>query len=323
MRRTSILADIERQSTVDADFVAGSEEAREKIERFVTEKIAENPEIEGDVHISLSQLGAGSTMSIQSWLFSQGDDPSAMAAGIVDVAMEDGGAVGNGKTKYQVTIKGHTGRCAFTLEYRPTGEDDLDEVPNAQGIVAQTLKHNEALHKQMMQMVRLSTQDHREQRKDYLDEIKNLRGGQIETIQTLASLYDAKHAQAIETKKIEKAEARKDEVAGFLMQGIPHIVNKLVGGGREVIAPITTPLEQMLHGWLSTFTQEQLQNTVQTGQIQLRQEQMMGMLGIFQAVQEKAAAVEAAANRGPEAQNGVSGPATAEPAVSPPSGAGP
>jgi hypothetical protein len=328
MRRTT-LAELENP-VVDADFIAGAEEAREKVERFIAEKIVHNQEIEGDVHLSLAQLGAGSSMSIQSWLFCQGDEAGAMAASVVDAAIEDGGAVGNGKTKYQLTINGHTGRCAFTIEYRPTSEDDLDEVPNAKGIVAQTLKHNETLHKLVVDMVRTTNHDHREQRKDYLDEIKNLRGGQIETIQTLAALYDAKHARDVETKKIEKSENRKDEVAGFLMQGIPHIVNKLVGGsagGPPVIQPTSTPLEQMLHGLLSTFTQEQLQAMVQTGQIQLRQDQMMGMLGMFQAVQEKAAAQEAARNRSPEAQNGTSGPAqpaapSGPPTVGPPTAGG-
>lgn len=303
MRRT-LLADF-AEPAMDADFVAGSDEARERVERWVLEKLVQNPEIEGDVHLSLAQLGTGSTMSIQSWLFCQGDDASAMAAGIVDAAMEDGSAAGNGKVKYQVTIKGHTGRCAFALDYKPRSDDDSDEVPNAQGIVAQALKQNQTLHHLVVDMVRDARMEHKEQRKEDLAEIRNLRGGQIETIQTLASLYDAKHARDLETKKIEKSEGRKDEVAGFLMQGIPAVINKLVGGSKPVLQEHSTPLEQMLHGFLSTFTQEQLQTTVQSGQINLKPEQMFGLLEIFKAVQEKHAAYEAAKNRGAQAQNGV------------------
>jgi hypothetical protein len=321
MRRT-LLADFE--TPIDADFIGGVDEARERVEKFVREKIVENPELEGDVHLSLAQLGTGSSMSIQTWLFSQGDEAGAMAAMIVDVAMEDGSAAGNGKVKYQVTIKGHTGRCAFALDYKPRSDDDSDEVPNAQGIVAQALKQNQTLHHLVVDMVRDSRQEHKEQRKEDLNEIRALRSGQIETIQTLAALYDAKHARDLETKKIEKSEGRKDEVAGFLMQGIPAVINKLVGGGKPVLQETSTPLEQMLHGFLSTFTQEQLQTTVQTGTISLKPEQMFGLLEIFKAVQEKHAQYEAAKNRSAQAQNGVAsgGAATAAPDASPGTGVG-
>jgi hypothetical protein len=309
MRRT-LLADFE-SSTVDADFVAGADEAREKVERFV-QGIADNSEIEGDVHLELAQLGAGSTMSLQSWLFSQGDEPSTVAAAIVDAAIEHGSEVSNGKTKYKITIKGFRGQCAFSLEYSPTGEDDVNEVPNGMGLVAQALKHTEKAWTMVTEMMKQSQHDHRDERKSYLERIRTLEGGQIEVVQTLASLYDSKHVRDLEVKKLEKSESRKDEVAGFLMQGIPHVINKVIG--MKAVAEPSTPLEMMLHGLLSTFKNEQLQEMVQTGVIRLEKPQMMGMLEIFKAVQEKHEAREAAAHA---SSNGAPPPAAETPAGAP------
>lgn len=285
MRRTLLSDFADSPAVIDAEFCAGDPEARERVEKFVAEKIVENSEIEGDVYLELAQLGGGSTSVIESWLFSQGDDPNVVADAIVDRAMEDGGATARGKTGYQVTIKGHRGRCAFSLEYTPRDDDDPNEAPNEKGLVAQAMRHMEKLMSSSFNMIEKSQRRQDEQAKEILAENRSLRGQQIETIQTLASLYDAKHVREIEAKKMDKAEARKDEVAGFLMQGVPHIINKLAG--KAVVQAESTPLEQMLHGLLSTFTQEQLMKMTTTGTLELRQDQRMGVLGLFQALQDR------------------------------------
>ncbi len=296
MRRT-MLADFE--SPIDAEGCGGVPEAMEKVECFVQEKIVDNAEIEGDVTLELCQIGAGSSMVLQSWLFSQGDEPSTVAATILDSAQEHGNKVASGKTKFKLSIRGFRGQCSFVLEYGTNGEDDEDEVPNGMGLVAQALKHSREAWTMARQVMQQSFVDNREQRKTDQARIRDLEGGQIETVQTLAALYDAKHARDLETKKIEKSESRKDEVAGFLMQGIPAIINKVVGS--KAVTETSTPLEQMLHGLLSTFRNEQLQEMTTTGVLRLEQAQVMGILGMFQSLQDRHDAREAAAGRGPQA----------------------
>lgn len=307
---------------LDVDFVAGQEEALERVTKFV-EKVSDNPDIESDVIFELCQLGMGSSAPIASFTFSPGDDISATADVIVDRAVEDGGEAGNGRMKYAVTVRDHKcGRCAFSLQFQQADDDDPDETPNERGALALQMKHNQAFMRQNGAMFESTIKTLQRTVHEQAQELTVLRKEAREGMRALSELYDARDVRQMELQKMQKGEARKDEIAGFLTQGIPLVLQKFLGGA--FVGNAATPIEQMMHGFLSSINQEQFSAMTQQGSLPLRQDQLMGFLEIYKAIQEKA---EAASTRNAPTHsehapyvNGTTGPAQAAPSVtSPPS----
>lgn len=297
MARRTFVQDSDGEPVINADFVEGREEACDKVARFC-ENISDSTEIEGDVTLELSQLGMGSTLPIQHWVYSQGDDHVQVAEMIVDRAIEDGTAIGHGNVKYVLTIQGHKGRCGFTLTYPEREDDDIDEPPNQKGIVAQQMRHNESIMRMFTTMVDSTTKTMRQQLAEANARVRNFESTQIEQIKVYAELYDQRAKQQMEEKKLLASEARKDEVAGVLMQGLPVLLNKFLGpklaaaGGIPATgappAPLVAepnPVESMMQGFLSTITPEQLHALMNAGVF--RQDQIFGFLEIFKAVNER------------------------------------
>jgi hypothetical protein len=267
-----------REEIADADFVAGVEEAQEKVTRFI-DKLGE-AEVEGDVTIILKQLGVGESAVIIDVTFTPGEDPVAVADSLVDAAREEGDVLG-GVRKFEITVAGHKGRCVFSLQFKEKDDDEIDEAPNGKGLVSQQMRHNEKLVKLVIGLTAETSKTSRQQLHEANERVKNLEKVHLEGIKTYAEILDAKQLRDLEMTKLLKSEERKDQVGGMLMQSIPAIANKFLGG-KVVSGP--TALENMLEGFFRTFTPEQLQETVQTGNLKMRPEQMMGLMEMLKSI---------------------------------------
>lgn len=285
-QKTRITREVEE--FIDADFVTGKEEALERCSIFL-EKVADNPEIEGDVIVVLKQLGRGTSASIKSFTLSPGEDFNVVADQIVDAAVSDAEVIGRGRCRYTVELEDRKGRAVFALTVNEKDGDDLvDEPPTHDGVLAQVMSQNAEFMKMVREMVESDRKFTKFQMGELREENKELRRGQVDGIKMYSEMYNQKHVLDLEAQRMHKSEQRKDELFGLIGNvGVPVIMGKLMGAG----APGTkTGLEAMLEGFVGTFQPEQLQSIATTGSIQLRQEQVLSMLEIFRVFMDRQAA---------------------------------
>ncbi len=276
----------ERVIDVGPEVVEGIDVAVGKVHDFCV-KIQENTNIESDVNLVLAQLGGNSDRSIGRFSFAPGDEPQLVAQMIVDAAVQDGQDTLSGKRKYVVTMEEHRGRVSFALEFaEEDGYDpEEDETPNQQGVLAQSMGHAAKLMNMVRDIFDTSYGITRAQVAELMKENQSLRAGQLQGIQTMAEIYDAKHLRDIEMKKTLAHEERKDKIMGVLEASIPAVAQKLLGPK----APAgDSPFETMTLGFLKSMNVEQLQAFVHNPA--WTEEQRIQLLHLIQAAQDKVGA---------------------------------
>lgn len=294
------------EDVVDAEFYAGEDVAIERVAEYLT-KVARKPEAEADLEILLHHLGGGAGGALlHAFAMAPGEDIATIAEAIVDRALDEGKTVGHGKMKFSVEVAEKTwGRQAFTLEFPDLAGDELEEAPNEAGISHQQMRHTENIMRQHGGMVEFVVRQIRRDNEELRVRVKELEAEQRANMKVMAELHDTRMVRQIEMQKLERAEARKDEVAGFLVQGVPLIMNKFLGG--QYIANASTPLENMLHGLVSSLSQDQFVGMTRTGKLELSQPQVMMFVETIKAMMEKVEAQRRTATPISHEQNGVNG----------------
>jgi len=302
---------IDEREPIDADFCAGLEEAKEKVARWL-EKLLESSEVEGGIDVAVFQLGAGMGASpIERMRISQADDVGDMSDRLVDAAYADGNEIGHGTVKYQVEAKDLGKRVTFVLEYAEMDvEDNVDELPNERGMVAQHMRHVERFTRLAGQMIERT--EKRNERMMSLQEqrIHMLESERTQQFKLWEATMNAKQLRDLELAKVIKAEERKDKAIGFLGPMIPRIVNGVVG--KRLLAERATPLEQMIEGLMVTMGREGfhafIKTLMETGAA--TPEQGAAWIEMFKLVHERlearAAEEKAEADRRAQAASDVS-----------------
>lgn len=274
----------------DAFACTGGPEARQKVLEFLT-KVAEGLETEGELQVTLAQVAKGGAMDVTEEIYDFSDTLDKFVEDLIDAAERDAMDIGKGRIKYSIRVAGKNARCTFALKV-PEREDedveDLDELPNKKGLIAQQMQHNEVFAKLVVSQTRDSVDVLREMLREVRAENLQLKRREAEAIKMLEELRSMQFARDLEVMKIHKSEQRKDQVAGILMQGAPILISKLMSGGGPLAGamgqgssppagasatpPPSTPgkaprteLELMLEGFLKTFTQEQLIQIANSG----------------------------------------------------------
>ena len=277
---------------LDSEFIGKIDEAREKLQNYI-EKVLTSPDIEGTIEFRLKQLGQGAEDDIDTFAAMRGDDIPALVEEIIDAAVEDGrNANAKNKTSYVVRVGNRAGRCAFVLVFNAGDPDATNEAPTDKGTLALMMRHQESMHTTFMEMSRATFLALREENKSKDARLQYLEGLQVNMIKMFAELSDHKFAQNLELRKIENTEHQKQQVANFLMQGVPAVLNKLVGA--KVIEEPATPIEMQLEGFLRTMTPDQFQRLVTKGEVSLDDNQRLGfleLLDIFQRMKMSRAGV--------------------------------
>lgn len=248
----------------------GGTEARRKVLEFLT-KVAEGMETEGEIKVVLHQVAKGGEQAIAEDVYDFADPLEQFASELIDEAEKDAMDIGRGKIKYSLRVAGKNARCTFALtvpENEDSDLDDIDEVPNRKGIISQQMRHTEAAWGTTRAVVKDAQELLHRTIRDQAARIQVLERQALENVKLYEDLFNMKFARDLELAKLQKSEMRKDQVGHVLMQGLPIVMAKLLGGGQKAAVEMMgskTPLEQMLEAFLGTFNREQLEKIMVSG----------------------------------------------------------
>lgn len=305
-----------READDDAEYVEGGSDARTKILAFL-EKLSRSTEVEGEVMLHLCQHGGAQEEIIYEVEFEPTSGPGEIADELVERAEEDCRGLSAKKIKYTVKAEGLAGRATFTLKCsQPEEEDleDIDDLPNRKGLMRQLMRHQETIMKiattsqrNLMEMTNNIVAEKRREVEDRNKRMETLEAQFMNNAKAYEDLINGRHMRDLELRKLENSERRKDQVGSMLMQGVPILVSKFMGGGTAAGngngAPPSgspggggpmgrTPLEHMMEGFMGTLDQEQFNAIMNSGVF--KPEQIMGLMEIFKYILERKEAEEAA-----------------------------
>lgn len=274
----------------------GEKEAVAKVTDYLDELRLEKEEGDVDVHLVQQSRASGTPQNIVSFQIRAGEDLAEVSQQIIDAAIADArDGMASGKVRYAVNASGRRGRKTFTLTFPEIGDDDFgDEVPNERGVLAQTMKDKQELQKLLVELVHDVTRT----QKGIIGEL----GMQLRKHQELAGnnwqafsdLMSAQHERQLGLIKAERGEKRMDEVAGFLMTAGQIVFNTFLG--ERVFKNAPTPIEHQTYATMSLFTQEQAAAMAHGQPLQLRTDQALGLMKLFEALDQ-----HYKAQKGPEA----------------------
>jgi len=285
--------------TRDAFAVGGIPEAKRKIAVFL-ERQTSSIEVEGSVVVELLHFGYGETEALSTWDFDP-HGPNAeeeirdLANLITEEASEDVEARGYGAQKYVVKIQKLAGQTIFRLVGPPRDnwDDDLAEGANEKGLVAQAMRHTEFMTRALAAGYADVMDQQRNMARELREENKSLRRREAGMMQAYENMLQATHLRDLEVKKMDRAEQRKDQVAGIIMNALPGISAKLLGRGSAAAAAAAgpaSPIEEQIEAIVGTLRPEQLQEVMATGTLKLDDGQKMGLFQLVSVLVERAEA---------------------------------
>jgi len=153
---------------------------------------------------------------------------------------------------------------------------DLDtESPNAKGLTAQLMRHNEALMRTTMMGITQIIGTLQRQVSKQSDTIEKLVQEKFDNLDTMESMLSKKQERDIELREAETKQKLLSDAAEKAMVLMPVVINKLMG--KEVM-PAPSMNDELLKSFLSTITPEQLDGLTKI----LKPEQAMVVLELYQ-----------------------------------------
>jgi len=291
----------------DAESVEGAEDALHKVIQWLTKEVRESPEIEGEITILLIR-GTKKTdeETLSEIPFDPTDSIEDKAAEVVDDADTDIRQLNVASVRYTVTAENVRKRLTFTLKMSRGDEEleDLDDImePTRQGIVGLLMNHQHVEFKDSRKERRSLMQMFQRELEKKDKRIADLERQQMEVIKMAEDLQQGRHVREMEIRKLENGERRKEKVVDVLMNALPILAGKIMGGGQgahELSKGAWTPLEQMMYGLFGSLDREQMMRIAQSGLFTM--EQLMALKGIGDMIIER----EEAEKRERDAANGV------------------
>jgi hypothetical protein len=277
----------------------GLDEAREKVGEFI-KKAVQGMEGEGELRVSLHQTTKSGDMEVYETVHAFDETLTELLDELFEAACLDAKEIGRGRIKYSVKAEGVKGRTTFSLilPERPVGGseddyDDIDDLPNKRGLITQQMRHNEVFMKVAVNAQKESVETLKHMLREQTHRVAVLEKERMETFKAYEELLSMKQVRDIEYTRFQQSERRKDQVGSILMQGLPIVASKLLGGGAAQAKAMgaKAPLEMMLEGFLMTMNQEQLAKIASTDLLTAPQKaafmEMIGFILERQAEEER------------------------------------
>ena len=154
--------------------------------------------------------------------------------------------------------------------------DDLDtESPNAKGLTAQLMRHNEALMRTTMMGITQIIGTLQRQVSKQSDTIEKLVQEKFDNLDTMEELLSNKQKRDLEFKEAETKQKLLTDAAEKTMALLPVVVSKLTG---KALPGAPSMNEELLKTFLSSITPEQLESLTKV----LRPEQAMVVVELYQ-----------------------------------------
>ncbi len=228
---------------------------------------------------------------------SEKDVPSAedierCAGGLLDDTIADARNRGHMPQKYLFAIefereaeRPSTRTWTFRGGSRAEGDDfghaEDSEPANAKGLVAQTMRHNEVLMKEMSFQVVNVNRILSEQNEALARQNNELMRRHVDVIGAYEKMMDGKKARELEEKRAEAWIKNVDSFADMLRILAPHAVNRI--SGKNIMPAQHTPEELELVALIGSLRPEQLDH-LRKG---LTPDQTLALLSVIERVQRK------------------------------------
>jgi hypothetical protein len=278
----------------------GEKEAVAKVTDFLDELALEKEEGDVEVHLIQQSRASANHQNIVSFQVRAGEDMNEVAVQIVDAAVIDArDAMATGKVRYAINASGRRGRKSFTLIFPDVGDEENDELPNERGVLAQAMADKKELQRLLVDLVHDVTRTQKGMIADLVMSNRKHQEIAVQNWQTYGDLMAAQHERQLGLIKAERGEKRMDEVAGFLMTAGQIVFNTFMG--KRIFDKAPTPVEHLTYATMSLFTEEQANAMINGAPVQLRTEQALGLMKLFQALDEHYKAQKGAAEPGAKA----------------------
>ncbi len=132
-------------------------------------------------------------------------------------------------------------RVGFTVEPSikdEEGSDEQTEEPNARGIAEQLMRHNEALHRNTVEVFGMMMRDRREERRASAERIDALESREIAVIDKYRDLQLQDREHQLQLRKEEREAEFQAKMLGKVELLMPVLVNKAMGRGTDANAVI-------------------------------------------------------------------------------------
>jgi hypothetical protein len=280
----------------DAQMIEGGHDARVKL-KGVFERLLSGADASSEpIEVTLYQVAKSGELSINNMSYDFDGSIDEFIKEIVDEAENDA-IEHRGKVKYAVRVKGKQLRSVFVLKIPDIEDDDddfedLDELPNRRGLIQQQMRHTEVFAKEMIASTKNDRTFMYNMIRDLQQENQALKRQWFEGQAIIENLRNMQFARDMEVEKIRKAENRKDQMAGGLLQMAGQIGTKLLGGGAAQAeqTPLErlgqrTPLEGMVEQLFASL--EQKQGTLEKIAQVLDPAELANLAGIHQYIAER------------------------------------
>jgi hypothetical protein len=250
-------------SSLNAKSVEGAEDATDKLIPWLKKYVAD-PDVEEGFKIVLCRDAKAGEMEIGSFTFALGQSEDEVVGEIIDDAEEDALRY-LGKIKYSVKIPGRKAKVIFALRVNSDIDDSSsfeefdEELPNARGIVGQTMRHSEVFAKEMVKAATGDRNMTQEMIRELRDENIQLKRQWFEGQKLIEELRSLQFQRDMEIEKFRRTEHMKEEGLKLLKLLGPNLVNKFLGGGAAAAAEMggRSPAELMVQGLLESLDDDQ------------------------------------------------------------------
>lgn len=311
----------EDDETEDALMCEGMEDAAKASAKFLN-SLRQSSEVEGDVTIVLSQTSPNQKETVREWPFDHRADIEDLVTEIVDAAVEDCMGLAGKRMKYTVIARDEDdapikGRATFTLKC-PEREDeddidDIDDLPNRKGLMGMLMRHQQTIMKMTVGQTKSWGEYLMQTIREKDNRIKALESNQLQNLKAFEELISGRHVRDMELRRMEKAEQRKDQAVGMLVNALPMVAMKAMGANpADMPVPQASRTDELVEGLMATIGHEQLQELMTSKVFNTQQQEIL--MEIFREVlmkkQAREAAGASAAQQGP--QNGAAHPQEAQ-----------
>lgn len=251
---------------IEADQFIGLDKARSIVRKFL-ESLTENPDNEGVLpitvwHVTNRGRDEKDVWSVRHRIGAPLDD---MIDDMMEAVCEHCDTI-RGRNRYRLTVRTRDGSKCFTVECPPLRRDehpltmrDFDTGGDQQSGYAQTLRHNEAVIKMMLQVVDRSLTDSQNEKDELRREARDLRREREASIEREERVRSMQFARDMEVRKVQKADQRKEMM---IDHGAQIVKRFMEGKGYLPPAPPpiigeNAPIQARLMKFVSSLTPEQ------------------------------------------------------------------
>lgn len=220
--------------------------------------------------VVLSQVTRDGDARVADWDRFEGIGPENLAEDVVTSAREDSKNL-RGVARYAVFVfRGGSvpdARTFFSLMGESRGIEayvEDPEPPNGQGIVAQHMRHTEiAVHMSLMSQQQIIS-ELRQQNRSLQEEVRRYMNMHLKVLDTYEGMRSEDHRRALEMRRLETHEARKDAIGAQFLILLPLLLKHLVMSGSAKGALQDTALSMQLVSLFGSLEERQLQTMLST-----------------------------------------------------------